>query len=70
MLCKTEGYCSCMSIDMRCFDNSKPDMGVGDYFEKLGFIPDRLYNHETYMDQIHTHDGKIDDTRFSPKWVA
>ena len=33
MLCKTEGYCSCMSIDMRCFDNSKPDMGVGDYFE-------------------------------------
>ena len=47
MLCKTEGYCSCMSIDMRCFDNSKPDMGVGDYFEKLGFIPDRLYNHET-----------------------
>lgn len=70
MLCKTEGYCSCMSIDMRCFDNSKPDMGVGDYFEKLGFIPDRLYNHETYMDQIHTHDGKIDDTFLSPQWVS
>lgn len=70
MLENTEGYLSCLSVDFRCFDNSKPDMGVWDYFERLGFIPDRLFNHETYMDQIHTHSGVIDDSRLKPQWIS
>lgn len=70
MLQHTEKYRSCLSVDLRCFDNSKPDLGVGAYFEKLGFLPDRLFNHETYMDQIHTHNGIIDDTRLEPQWVS
>ncbi|MDR1287329.1 MAG: hypothetical protein LBK08_06945 [Treponema sp.] len=63
-------YKTSLSVDLRCFDNSKPDMGVGAYVEKLGFIPYQLFNHETYMDQIHTHNGIIDDTMLEPQWVS
>jgi hypothetical protein len=67
---KTEGYDFALSIDLRVFDNCLADYGVGDFIEKLGFIPDYLFNHETYVGQIHSHDGKIDDTLLLPTWTA
>ena len=70
MLQKTNQYQSCVSVDLRCFDNTQPDMGVRKYLEKLGFVPHRIFNHETYMDQIHTHTGAIDDAYLEPQWVA
>lgn len=63
-------YEACLSVDLRCFDNTLPDFGVAGFFEKLGFIPSRIFNHETYMDQIHTHNGVIDDTPLEPQWIS
>lgn len=63
-------YEKCLSIDMRCFDNSKPDMGVEAFLERLGFVPTKLFNHETYMDQIHLNNGIIDDQRLKPQWTS
>lgn len=70
MLQKKTNYDACLSIDLRCFDNTLPDYGVEAFFQKLGFIPSRLFNHETYMDQIHTHNGIIDDTPLEPQWIS
>lgn len=63
-------YRRCYSIDLRCFDNSLPDYGVGNYIERLGCVPDLLMNHETYVDQIHMHAGVIDDTFLEPQWTS
>ena len=70
MIEKINNYQACLSIDLRCFDNSKKDYGVEDFLNKIGFIPARIFNHETYMDQIHTHDGIIDDTPLEPQWIS
>lgn len=63
-------YEKCLSVDLRCFDNSLPDYGVDLYLDLLGFVPDRLFNHETYVDQLHTHNGIIDDTFLEPQWTS
>ena len=70
MLKRTEGYQSALSIDLRVFNNQLPDFGVGNFLERLGFVPDYLFNHETYVGQIHSHDGKLDDTLLLPTWTA
>jgi hypothetical protein len=70
MLKKSEGYDICLSVDFRCFDNTLPDFGVGKFLDLLGFVPHKLLNHETYMDQIHTHAGVIDDAALEPHWTS
>lgn len=70
MLSKKTQYDACLSIDLRCFDNTRADYGVEAFLQKLGFIPSRIFNHETYMDQIHTHNGVIDDTPLEPQWIS
>jgi len=67
---KAIGYDICLSVDFRCFNNILPDYGVAAFLELLGYIPHKLLNHETYMDQIHSHTGKIDDTIMRPHWVS
>lgn len=70
MLTQKTQYSACLSVDLRCFDNTQPDLGVKAFLNKLGFIPSRIFNHETYMDQIHTHNGIIDDTPLEPQWIS
>lgn len=67
---KTKGYQSGLSIDLRVFNNQEKDYGVNAFIEKLGFIPDYVFNHETYVGQIHSHDGKLDDTPLLLTWSA
>lgn len=63
-------YQALMSIDLRCFDLRKQDYGVADYFEKLGFLPHILLLHETNLDQVHLHDGMIDETPLDYIWCT
>lgn len=70
MYSKAEGYQIAISLDLRVFDNREPDYGVKKFIEKLGYIPDYVFNHETYVGQIHTHTGVIDDTLLEPTWTS
>lgn len=67
---KTRGYESALSIDLRVFDNQLADYGVGAFIERLGFLPGYVFNHETYVGQIHSHNGLLDDTLLLPTWTA
>lgn len=63
-------YQALLSIDLRCFDLRKADYGVADYFNQLGFLPHILLLHETNLDQVHLHDGKIDETPLDYIWCT
>jgi hypothetical protein len=63
-------YPFALSIDMRVFNNQEADYGVEKFIERLGFTPDYVFNHETYVGQIHSHNGLLDDTMLLPTWVA
>lgn len=67
---KAEGYQIAISLDLRAFDNREPDYGVAKFIEKLGYVPDYVFNHETYVGQIHAHTGTIDDTLLEPTWTS
>lgn len=58
------------SVDLRPFDNRKKDFGVGDYIETLGFIPQVITLLENSVEQIHSHDGVIDNERIPYLWCA
>ena len=70
MQAKHNDYPIALSIDLRVFNNQLPDYGVGAFLDTLGFVPEYLFNHETYVGHIHSHDGKIDDTPLLPTWTA
>src|SRR5699024_7253553 len=38
--------------------------------ERLGYVPHYVFNHETYVGQIHSHSGVIDDTLLEPTWTS
>lgn len=63
-------YQALLSIDLRCFDLRLPDYGVGKYFETLGFLPHILLYHETNLDQVHLHNGLIDETKLDYMWIT
>lgn len=63
-------YQALMSIDLRCFDLREKDYGVYSYFKRLGFLPHILLLHETNLDQVHLHDGMIDDTPLDYMWCT
>ena len=63
-----KGYDAALSIDLRVFDNKLADFGVGQFIERLGFQPTALFLHETYVGQIHSYDGNLDDTQLLPTW--
>jgi len=67
---QVKGYEMCLGLDLRPFNNATRDYGVEKFFSHLGFVPTRVFIHETYVDQIHTHMGQIDDTELLPHWVA
>ena len=67
---KAEGYQIAISLDLRVFDNREPDYGVAKFIDHLGYVPHYVFNHETYVGQIHTHTGHIDDTLLEPTWTA
>lgn len=58
---KAQGYQIAISLDLRVFDNREPDYGVARFLERLGYVPHYVFNHETYVGQIHSHSGVIDD---------
>ena len=70
MQAKHNDYPIALSIDLRVFDNQQPDYGVRKFLDTLGFVPEYLFNHETYVGHIHSNDGVIDDTPLLPTWTA
>ncbi|MDE6944214.1 MAG: hypothetical protein K2P66_07295 [Lachnospiraceae bacterium] len=58
------------SVDLRPFDNRKKDFGVGDYVETLGFVPQIITLLENSIEQIHSHNGVIDNERIPYLWCA
>lgn len=58
------------SVDLRPFDNRKRDFGVGDYIETLGFVPQVITLLENSVEQIHSHNGVIDNERLPYLWCA
>lgn len=67
---KAQGYQIAISLDLRVFDNREPDYGVARFLERLGYVPHYVFNHETYVGQIHSHSGVIDDTLLEPTWTS
>jgi hypothetical protein len=63
-------YQSYISVDLRAFDVRQHDYGVGEYVERLGFLPHVLLYHETNADQIHLHAMPLDDTPLDYMWVT
>jgi hypothetical protein len=51
------GFINSTWIELIGFDNTAPDMGVGDYLDKLGFIPDIVSFHLSSIDMVNTHMG-------------
>lgn len=57
-----KGYHIVDSVDLRAFDNRLPDFGVKNYIERLGFVPNIITLLECSVEQVHTHNGVIDNT--------
>jgi hypothetical protein len=63
-------YETCLSLDLRPFDQAKGDMGVGDFIDRLGFVPTRALFHNSCVDLVHTFNGRVDNTMLTPLQVA
>jgi hypothetical protein len=51
------GFVNSTWIELTGFDNTVPDLGVGDYLDKLGFVPDIVSFHLSSIDVVNTHMG-------------
>jgi hypothetical protein len=63
-------YRTILCVDLRAFDNREVDYGVETYLERLGYIPDCISLLETSVEQIHQHNGVIDDEKLSYLWCS
>ena len=53
-------------VELIAFDNRQPDMGVKDYLDALGFVPDAVSIFMWGSDFLHQHDGMAEDRPFPP----
>jgi hypothetical protein len=54
---RPKGFINSTWIELIGFDNVAPDLGVEDYLDKLGFIPDIVSFHLSSIDVVNTHLG-------------
>ncbi|MBQ4050036.1 MAG: hypothetical protein IJD13_00260 [Oscillospiraceae bacterium] len=51
------GFQNSVWVELIGFDCTLPDMGVSDYVENLGFLPDKISLHLTSIDFVNSHRG-------------
>ena len=66
---KNEGFHNSIWIELIGFDKDLPDFGVGEYLDRIGFIPDSISLHLTCVDYVNRHEG-MDKEYVLPKYVC
>lgn len=67
---KLPSYRTFSAVDLRAFDNRQEDLGVHTYLEQLGFLPNAISLLENSVEQIHSHDGMIDNRSLPYLWCS
>ena len=66
---KNEGFHNSIWIELIGFDKDLPDFGVGEYLDRIGFIPDSISLHLTCVDYVNRHEGMAEEYVL-PKYVC
>jgi hypothetical protein len=61
---RLDGYSKFLWLELIGFDNQQEDMGVGEYIDSLGFVPDGVSIFMWGPDFVHLHEGLAVDAAF------